>query len=42
MLQYVEHSYAMTNGSELVKESAVYSAPRNDESGVLQVIEKYL
>lgn len=42
MLQYVGHSYAMANGSELVKEAAVYSAPANDESGVLQVIEKYL
>ncbi|MBM6613525.1 HAD family hydrolase [Desemzia sp. RIT804] len=42
MLQYVGHSYAMANGSELVKKVAKHSAPSNDESGVLQVIEKYL
>ena len=42
MLQYVGHSYAMENGSSLVKEASKYSAPSNDESGVLQIIETYL
>lgn len=42
MLRYVGHSYAMANGAPAVKEAAKATAPSNDESGVLQVLEEYL
>ncbi|VUW93129.1 Flavin mononucleotide phosphatase YbjI [Streptococcus constellatus] len=40
MLAYVGHSYAMKNGSEIVKRAAKYQAPSNQESGVLAVLEQ--
>lgn len=42
MLKLVEHSYAMANGAETVKETAKYAALSNNESGVLAVIEEFL
>lgn len=42
MLRHVGHSYAMENGSDIVRETAKYHAPHNDTEGVLEVIEKLL
>jgi FMN hydrolase / 5-amino-6-(5-phospho-D-ribitylamino)uracil phosphatase len=41
MLKHVTYSFAMQNGSDAVKEIANYTAPANNESGVLQVIDQY-
>jgi Cof subfamily protein (haloacid dehalogenase superfamily) len=42
MLQLTPHSYAMESCSPELAEVAHHRAPSNDDSGVLQVIEKYL
>lgn len=42
MLQLTSHSYAMESCSPELAEVAHHRAPSNDDSGVLQVIEKYL
>lgn len=42
MLAYVGHSYAMENGAPAVLQTAKFTAPSNDKSGVLQVIEEFL
>ena len=42
MLAMTPNSYAMAECSPEVAEVANYRAPSNDESGVLQVIERYL
>jgi len=42
MLAMTPNSYAMAECSPEVAEVANYKAPSNDESGVLQVIERYL
>ena len=42
MLQYAKYSYAMRNATEDVKKVAKFSAPSNDEEGVLQILEYYL
>lgn len=42
MLSHVGHSYAMANGSEIVKATAKYSAPHNDAEGVLTIMEQLL
>lgn len=41
MLELAGYSYAMANGDERIKKIAKYEAPSNNESGVLQVLEKY-
>ncbi|GAA3636749.1 Cof-type HAD-IIB family hydrolase [Lactobacillus hamsteri] len=41
MIELAGYSYAMGNGDERIKEIAKYEAPSNNESGVLQVLEKY-
>ncbi len=40
MIAYVGHSYAMANASEKVKKTAKYQAPSNQESGVLEILER--
>lgn len=40
MLAYVDHSYAMANAPEKVKKTAKYQAPSNQESGVLEILER--
>ncbi len=42
MLKFAKYSFAMENAPEYVKGAANYEAPSNNESGVLQVIEKVL
>ncbi len=42
MLALANESYAMKNGSKEVLETAKYTAPSNDEEGVLTIIESYL
>ena len=42
MLNHAHYSYAMENGNEHVKKVAKYIAPSNNESGVLEIIEKYI
>lgn len=42
MLRKAAYSYAMANGSELVKATANYQAKSNNEEGVLEVIEQWL
>lgn len=42
MLDFAKYSYAMENGMEIAKEHAKYLAPSNNDSGVLQVLNKYL
>lgn len=42
MLELAGYSYAMANGDERIKKLAKYQAPSNNDSGVLQVLEKYL
>ncbi|TGS89741.1 hydrolase, partial [bacterium M00.F.Ca.ET.177.01.1.1] len=42
MLALTPYSYAMAECSPEVADVANYRAPSNDESGVLQVIERYL
>lgn len=40
MLAMTEHSYAMLNGNDQVKETATFMTSSNDDSGVMAVIEK--
>ncbi|MBX9075331.1 HAD family hydrolase [Streptococcus anginosus] len=40
MLAYVGHSYAMANAPEKVKKTAMYQAPSDQESGVLEILER--
>lgn len=40
MLAYVGHSYAMANASEKVKKIAKYQAPSNQESGILEILDR--
>jgi len=42
MLQLAKYSYAMENAHPDVKKVANFSAPSNNEDGVLQIIKKYL
>ncbi|EUJ42004.1 Cof-type HAD-IIB family hydrolase [Brochothrix campestris] len=42
MLSHVGQSYAMENGSAIVRATAKYIAPRNDAEGVLTVMEELL
>ncbi|TSO26077.1 Cof-type HAD-IIB family hydrolase [Lactobacillus sp. LL6] len=42
MLELAGYSYAMANGNPEIIKLAKYKAPSNNESGVLQVLEKYL
>lgn len=42
MLALSTESYGMKNGSKEVLETAKYTAPSNDEEGVLTIIESYL
>lgn len=42
MLELAGYSYAMANDDERIKKLAKYQAPSNNDSGVLQVLEKYL
>lgn len=42
MLKLADYAYAMENAKPKVKDAASFIAPNNNESGVLQVIEKYL
>lgn len=42
MLSLTKNSYAMENAHQLVKDNANYSAPSNDENGVIQIIKQYL
>ena len=42
LLKLAKYSYAMANGSEQVKAAAGCIAPSNDDSGVLQTIERLL
>lgn len=42
MLELAGLSYAMANGDPEIIKLAQYTAPSNDESGVMQVLEKYL
>lgn len=42
MLELAGYSYAMANGNPAIIKLAKYKAPSNNESGVLQVLEKYL
>ncbi|WP_138496495.1 Cof-type HAD-IIB family hydrolase [Paenibacillus pinistramenti] len=41
MLKHVKYGFAMENGSAEVKNAAAYTAPSNDKSGVLEVIDQY-
>ena len=41
MLALAGYSYAMANGDERIKKIANYEAPSNNDSGVMQVLEKY-
>lgn len=41
MLAHAEYSFAMENASDDVKHAAKYSAPNNNMSGVLEVIDQY-
>lgn len=42
MLEHAYYSYVMENGNEKVKKHAKYTAPSNNNSGVLEIIDKYL
>lgn len=42
MLEFADHSFAMTNGDEKCKQSAKNICPSNAEDGVAQIIEKYI
>lgn len=42
MLELAGYSYAMANGNPEIIKLAKYEAPSNNQSGVLQVLEKYL
>jgi len=42
MLQLAGHSYGMANGSPLIKKITTNTAPENNQSGVLKVMEQYL
>lgn len=42
MLRKAAFSYAMANGSQAVKHAANYSAPSNEEEGVLKIVEELL
>lgn len=42
LLRLAKYSYAMANGSEQAKAAARYIAPSNDDSGVLQTVERLL
>ena len=42
MLKQVGHSYIMANGTPEVAQYAKFTAPSNDEYGVLQVLKKVL
>lgn len=41
MLKHVKYGFAMENGSDEVKSIANYSAPSNNDSGVLEIIDQY-
>ncbi|KAB7672166.1 Cof-type HAD-IIB family hydrolase [Bacillus sp. B1-b2] len=41
MLKHVKYGFAMENASDEVKRIATYSAPSNNESGVLEIIDSY-
>lgn len=41
MLEHVNYSFAMENGSEEVRNTAKYVAPSNNHSGVLEIIDRY-
>ena len=42
MLAHAYYSYAMENGSEEAKKTARFTAPSNNENGVLDIIDKYI
>ena len=42
MLSFADYSFAMANGTELVKSTAKYMTDTNDNGGVAQAIEKYV
>lgn len=42
MLKHVKYSYAVSNVPDLVKEASNFTAPSNNDDGVLDVIERYL
>ncbi len=42
MLRKAAYSYAMANGSDLVKQTAKYQAKSNNDEGVLEVIDQWL
>lgn len=41
MLQFAKYSFAMANADCVIKDSASYEAPSNNEDGVLEVIEQF-
>lgn len=42
MLKMAKYSYAMENAPKVVKDSAQYLAPSNEDQGVLTILEQYL
>lgn len=42
MLSFADHSFAMANGTDLVKSTAKYITDTNDNGGVAQAINKYV
>ncbi|CCI81819.1 Cof-type HAD-IIB family hydrolase [Lactobacillus hominis] len=42
MLKLAKYSYAMENGMPVAKETARFVAPKNTESGVFKVLQKYI
>ena len=42
MLKFAGLSYAMANGQDIVKKTAKFIAPTNNDNGVFKVLNKYL
>ena len=42
MLAHAYYSYAMENGNEMVKKTARFTAPSNNDNGVLDIIDEYI
>lgn len=42
MLEFAEYSFAMANGTDLVKSTAKYVTDTNDNGGVAKAVEKYV
>ena len=42
MLEFAEYSFAMANGTDLVKSTAKYVTDTNDNAGVAKAVEKYV